>query len=440
MEVIGIIAEYNPFHNGHAFMIEELRRIFPGSAILALMSGSFTQRGEAAMADKWQRGKSAIRGGCDLVLELPFAYAVRSAQDFARGAVLLLDRLGIVDVIAFGAECNDLEKMKRIAEAMDASETQRSLRRFVTEGASYAAALTSALSSLLGVEEEFLKQPNTILSMEYLRALRLTRSSLRPFPIQRQGAAHHQMGLHGNIASASAIRQELCHPSWNALKKVLPPCTLQSLKKMNSFPRTELLFRPVLAALRTGNLEGLCGIYGVNEGLEHRLLLSAAKSSSWEDLVDGAASKRYPKSRIRRLLIHLIAGFNREEAAEFDGQGPQYARILAFNDRGRMLLRRIKRESSLPLIPKVSQFLSGRDMHRPSGELSILQRMLRFDCLATDLQGICYPTPLRGGRDFLASALPVELALSPSGNTLPRRPRQSPHGGEASAPVPRPDR
>ena len=378
------------------------------------MSGGFTQRGEAAITDKWQRSKIAVQEGCDLVLELPFAYAVRSAQNFARGAVLLLNQLGIVDIIAFGSECDDLEKLKRIADAMDSSETQESLRHFVKKGDSYAAALTSALSSRLGIEEAFMKQPNAILAMEYLRALKFSKSTMRPCPVQRRGAAHHGNALCGHIASASAIRREICggSPSWNSLKNVLPPHTLQCLKELTSIPRTERLFRPALAALRRETLENLREIYGVNEGLEHRLLLSAATASSWEDLVKGTASKRYPKSRIRRLLIHLIAGFRKEDAAEFDGKDPPYARILAFNDRGRCLLRRIKRESRLPLIPKVSQFLSGKDMYRPSKELSPLQRMLRFDCLATDLQGICHATPLRGGRDFLASALPVGLADS----------------------------
>ena len=199
---VGIIAEYNPFHNGHAHQISEIKKIYDGE-IVAVMSGSFTQRGSPAILDKFTRARLAVLGGCDLVFELPFVDAVRSAQDFARGGIRLLESLGVVDTLAFGAEITDLERLKIAAAAFDEKFFTEDLRRLMAQGISYAAAVTKILSKVTGLDEKLLRQPNTILAIEYLRGLS---ESISPLIIERVGAAYDDLTLSEKFSSASAIR------------------------------------------------------------------------------------------------------------------------------------------------------------------------------------------------------------------------------------------
>lgn len=409
MRVIGIIAEYNPFHKGHAYMLEEVRRKFPDAAILAIMSGSFTQRGEAAILDKWQRAQMAVQGGCNLVLELPFAFAVRSAQDFARGAILLLEGLGIVNGIAFGMEFDAPKKLQKAAQLIDTERIQKKIHAAVREGKSYAAALTSALSESLGLDETLLKQPNTILAMEYFRTLHLIKSGITAFPIKRHGTGYHDTSMQESIASASAIRRELrkTTPDWTALARVLPETSHQCLKQHIPPAGSELLYRPFLARLWAMNPRQLQEIHGINEGLENRLLASIQRTHSLEELIQETASKRYPKSRIQRIVPHLLIGFSKEQCAESDRPGPQYARVLSFDDKGRELLCGIKAKGTLPLITKTSHFLTGKEMRLQPEVLTPLQRMLRLDFLASDLRELCRPQISRFGKDFLSSPVYV---------------------------------
>jgi len=409
MRVIGIIAEYNPFHKGHAYMLKEVRRKFPDAAILAVMSGSFTQRGEAAILDKWQRAQMAVQGGCNLVLELPFAFAVRSAQDFARGAILLLERLGIVNEIAFGMECNAPEKLQKVARLIDTEDVQEKLHASIRKGQSYAAALTSALSESLGIEESFLKQPNTILAMEYFRTLHLIKSKMTTFPIKRHGTGYHDTSVQESIASASAIRRELrkTTPDWTALARILPETSLPCLKQHMLLANNNLLYRPLLARLCTMNPGQLQEIQGISEGLENRLLASIQRTHSLEEIIQETASKRYPQSRIQRIVPHLLIGSTKEQCAEADRLGPQYARVLSFDDKGRELLCGIKARGTLPLITKTSHFLNGKEMRLQPDVLTPLQRMLRLDFLASDLQELCRPQISGFGKDFLISPIYV---------------------------------
>ncbi len=408
MHVTGIIAEYNPFHNGHARMIEAVRQRLPGTAVIALMSGGFTQRGEPAILDKWQRARTAICGGCDLVLELPFVFAVRSAQDFARGAVLLLERLGIATHLAFGIEDDDIKGLQNCAMRMDAPFLQEKIHAGMQKGHSYAETLTEALAAETGIEQATLKQPNTILALEYLRSLHLTGGRMEPVPIQRQGAGHKETDLLGSISSASAIRKEAQKhfPRWESLKTALPSASFDALwKDRKTFPQAGILHKLLLSGLYGMNLPQLREIHGINEGMEHRILSAAREALSLSALLDGIASRRYPRSRIQRMLAHLLLGLTWKQARSFDRCGPEYVHVLAFNDTGRLLLRDIRRRNNLPLVTKTSRFLRSADLSRLPDDLPPLQRMMRFDCLGTDMRELCRPIPIPCGRDFLQSPL-----------------------------------
>lgn len=393
MHVVGVIAEYNPFHQGHAYQLRAIRERFHDDvAIVAVMSGSFTQRGEAAVLDKWRRADLAVRGGCQLVLELPFLFACRSAQDFARGGVRLLQGLGCVDTLAFGAESPDLAPLMEAARAIDAQKTQAALHEALRAGASYAKALTAILQEESGLAANLLRQPNNILAIEYLRALRGYAQGIELLLIARRGAGYHEASL-GPLASASAIRGELAkaQPDFASLRDSLPEATYAAIRA--AFPAeiasTERLFRPLLARLLTMQGRELEAIFGLQEGLANRLLAKSRQSRTLQELIAGMVTSRYPASRISRIVPHLLLGTGERAAREAAETGPLYARVLAFDEVGRELLHAVKERGTLPLITKVSAALNSRE--RLEGDLTPLQAMLALDTRATELRALALP-------------------------------------------------
>ncbi len=392
MEITGIIAEYNPFHNGHLYQLNKIRTQ-SDSRIIAVISGSFTQRGEAAILDKWQRAQCAIESGCDLVLELPFAFACRSAQDFARGGVALLARLGIVSQLAFGAECNNLPLLQSLACQLDDQHFQSQLHQHIASGLSYA----QAISTVLGTEAnsaELIRQPNNILAIEYLRSLKLLPTSIRPLLIPRQGSGYHEHKISGPLASATAIRQSLYQGAAEELAGVLPAATHKMTSQLtaNQLPDMNRLYLPLQAKLLTSSFSDLQNIYGINEGLENRILDMAQKRPDWQGLIKAITTKRYPASRIARTLLYLLLGIDKDSMALFDQSGPLYARLLAASPQGKMLLKEIKQHSSIPLITKTSQYLNTNKRRGAKADLTPFEQMLSLDTIATELRNLTCQT------------------------------------------------
>ncbi|MBQ6298564.1 MAG: nucleotidyltransferase family protein [Selenomonadaceae bacterium] len=387
---VGIIAEYNPFHAGHAYQISEIKKVY-GGEIVAVMSGSFTQRGSPAILDKWTRARLAVLGGVDLVLELPFVKAVRSAQDFARGGIRLLESLGVVDTLAFGAEVVDLEKLKLAASA-DLS----GVRELMAQGISYAAAVTKILSKVTRLDEKLLRQPNTILAIEYLRALP---EKFSPLLIKRVGAAYDDLTLHEKFSSASAIRAAIYEnpPSWEKIAAQVSNETLNALRAEKPVDEN-FLFRPLMTKLLTSHVDELKKIYGMTEGLEFRLL-NATAAKNFPEMVETLIGRRYTASRIRRLLLYFLLNLTAEEVTELDAA--TCARVLAFNERGRILIKKI----SAPIITKLTKHLNRRDIYERKRFLEPYQKILLFDVLATDLRSILFKTPRPPQSDFFTSPI-----------------------------------
>lgn len=425
MDVVGIIAEYNPFHHGHRHQLEQIRQHRPGAFCLSVMSGHFTQRGEAAVLDKWQRAEAAVENGLDLVLELPFVFSVRSAQHFASGGVRLLERLGVVETLAFGAETTDTALLHRLSEEILRPETQRRLRRRMGEGLSYAAALEAAISAPSSAPPHLLRQPNTILALEYLNAIRRFSSSLTPLALPREGAAYHDTAIRTPFASASAIRAALSQggDEWqNAVPKSLVPRLKE--RQQRGLPRDEALFLPLLARLLSSSPTDLRQIYGMNEGLENRFLSAARTAASLLDLQQAIRSKRYPAARVQRTFLSLLLSLTASQMARFDEAGPLYARVLSFNDRGRHLLREIRKKSALPLVTKAKDFLSPKPPEEPPKPL--LLEMLRLDTLSTDLWGLTLFPRRPAGLDFTTSPS-YQRSAFPSAEPPPDRPQTPPN-------------
>lgn len=391
MQVIGIIAEYNPFHRGHAWQLCELRRRYPDiSGIIIAMSGSFTQRGAPCILDKWIRARHAVDGGADLVLELPFVFACRSAQDFARGGISLFSRLGIVNHLAFGMEAEEITPLKEIARQIDSDTIQKSVYEYLNKGLSYAAALSRALTTSSMGSKELLRAPNNILAVEYLRALFKTAPHITPIGLRRKTAQHHDKYLYTGITSASSIRTALRRitPPWELLKKSVTPVVLSDLQKahISALPVEDELLRLLRSELLTLKNHELKNIYGVAEGIENRLIHALKATDEYHILLETAAAKRYPQSRIARLIIHLLLQSKKTQMMQFDAEGASYIRPLAFNTRGKEILHLIKKYAQIPIITRTARFLTTEQCGDFDHKLSVLQQMLSFDTRATELR------------------------------------------------------
>lgn len=386
---VGIIAEYNPFHAGHAHQIKKLC----GAEVVAVMSGSFTQRGSPAILDKWTRARLAVAGGVDLILELPFISAVRSAQDFARGGIKLLESLGVVDTLAFGAEVADLSALRRAAAAFEEKFFSDELKRLMSIGTSYAAAVTKILAQVTRLDEKLLRQPNTILAIEYLRTLP---EKISPLLIERVGSAYDDLTLHGKFSSASAIREAVRKNSspWEKIADCVNAETLAALQieKSTGLVDEKFLLRPLMAKLITSRASDLQKIFGMTEGLEHRLLNASAKN--FAELVDTLTARRYTAARIRRLLLYVLLDVTAAQVAELDAT--PCARVLAFNRRGRALLKKI----SAPLVTKLTKHLNRRDLIERRRPLEPYQKILLLDVQATNLRDLLFEVPRPLHEDF----------------------------------------
>lgn len=375
---------------------------FCGSEVVAVMSGHFTQRGAPTILDKWTRARLAVAGGVDLVLELPFVSAVRSAQDFARGGIRLLESLGVVDTLAFGAELADLSALRRAAATFDEKSFADNLRGLMASGTSYAAAVTKILAAVTGLDENRLRQPNTILAIEYLRALPET---ISPLVIERVGAAYDDSTLREKFSSASAIRAAVREPQppWTKLAAQIDAATLTALQteRATGLVDENFLLRPILARLLTSRADEVKKIFGMTEGLEYRLL-NATAAKTFDELIKTLTGRRYTESRIRRLLLHVLLDVTAEEVAELDAA--TCARVLAFNERGRALLKKI----SAPVVTKVTKHLNRRDLCERRRPLEPYQKILLRDVTATNLRGILFETPRPPFEDFTTPPVFVE--------------------------------
>lgn len=341
METVGIICEYNPFHNGHAAQIRQIRSRFGSDcAVVCLMSGNYVQRGEPAIYSKNVRAKAAVLCGSDLVLELPLTVALRSAEGFASGGVELLSSLGC-GALSFGSECGDVEKLINTARCNLDPRFDDMLRDRLSSGCSYPTARELALRDLGGGEG--VSTPNDILGVEYCKAILRQESQMRPVPILRPGSYHAQT-LDPEAPSASALRAAIeAKESASEVFSAVPAC-LGELYAASPIHTMQAGERACLAILRTLPDAAFADLPFGSEGLWSKLMKACRSCSSVEEIVTAVKTKRYTLSRIRRMVLCAVLGLT---AADLRKK-PPYARILAFNDRGRSLLREMK--SRFPLV------------------------------------------------------------------------------------------
>jgi len=395
IQAVGIIVEYNPFHNGHKWHLEAAKKQSGCPFVIGVMSGNFTQRGEPAIFDKWKRAEMAIRGGVDLIIELPAVFAVRSAEYFATGGIRLLNSLGIVSHICFGAEHADRAILNKIAASTEDTEVIKDLHIHLQSGNTYAVALGKALQNNHHISPDIITSPNNILAVEYLRAIEKFAPQLIPIPVTRQQSHYSDTAITAPFASATAIRHALLNSMsiTDEISTTIPITTLAIINNMLAEKRGPVTFNNlsnvILAQLRAANLEKLEQIPSVSEGLHYKLRDSALRSANIHQLFSLLKSKRYPYTRLQRIIIHSLLGTNKTQLARFDEQGPLYARILAFNQKGRLLLKRINQQSNIPIITKTTHYLSSNERGR--NDLTPLQDMLAIDTISSDIYALGMP-------------------------------------------------
>ncbi|MBQ5797775.1 MAG: nucleotidyltransferase family protein, partial [Firmicutes bacterium] len=311
MKIAGIIAEYNPFHNGHKYHLDQVRKITGADAVVAVISGPVMQRGEPALWDKWSRARMAVDNGVDLVLELPYAFAVNSAEEFARGGVSILNSLGCVTDLVFGCESDPeavISMARRSAECE--AEFQEFIRNGLEEGLSYPQARGKAMMRFLGEEagdadqQGSLDLPNDILAVEYVRQLVLQGADMVPHGVTRLGS-YHDDAVQKTFSSATAVRKAIREERWEDVERAVPEETLNVLheRQYEKGIDSGRLDSMILSCLLMLGPEGIRKIYGCSEGLEYRIWNALSKASSVEELLELTASGRYPTARIRRLLM-----------------------------------------------------------------------------------------------------------------------------------------
>ncbi|MCC5465089.1 nucleotidyltransferase [Pelosinus baikalensis] len=411
MQAVGVIVEYNPFHNGHKWHIDAAKKRSGCPFVIGVMSGNFVQRGEPAMFDKWKRAEMAIRGGVDLIIELPTVFAVRSAQYFAAGGIRLLHSLGIVSHVCFGAEHADLELLNKIATAANDVNIMNQMHINLQLGNTYASALGQALEKQYNIAGNIISSSNNILAVEYLRAIKKFSPTLQPIAVTRQLSKYNDTTITSSFASATAIRQAIINHMTitDEIKMSVPETTSEILYDLLSQKRGPVTLSNfssiVLAQLRITSSKQLEKLPNVSEGLHYKIRDSSLLAANIEHLLALLKSKRYTYTRLQRILIHALLGATQDQLASFDKEGPLYARILAFNQNGRLLLKKMNQTNAIPLITKTTHYLSSKQ--RDTDTLTPLQQMLSVDTLASDIYSLGIPSSSwnMGAWDFRYPAL-----------------------------------
>ena len=391
MRAVGLITEYNPFHNGHLHHLQESLRVTGADVSVAVMSGHFLQRGEPALVDKWVRAEMALAAGVDLVVELPLPWACSSAPDFARGAVQALGALD-VDSLCFGSESGVIEPLQVCADFLydNDSTVTRKTTELLRQGINYPQARAQILNELLpeNLDSEALSAPNNILGIEYLKALKQLKSSIEPATIQRIGAGYHdtKTGLNG-IASATGIRKKLAESE--PIADLLPAAVSAILTPVISASEVfsvDNYFRLLLAQVFR-NPTGLVACWLVDNGIENRVLSVAENSSSLEELLVGLKSRQLTRTRIQRLLVSVLLGMDKTVIPQLFSVGPRYLHLLAVSEKGQQFLASSRKERKVPLIQNFSRVyaLLKRYYGAESKEYYLASQQLELELRATKI-------------------------------------------------------
>lgn len=391
-KVLGIIAEYNPFHNGHLYQIEEAKKQTGADYVIAIMSGNFAQRGNTSLVNKWVKANMALQNEVDIVIELPTVYSISSAENFAEGAIKILDSLKVVDTLCFGTETSDFAALNNIANILynEPKEYISMLNHELGKGVSYPKARESALMMYLNDIKRYaniLSGSNNILAIEYLKALKKLKSDMKPFSIQRKKVYYNDERIVDEFASSTAIRKFVAREQYDELRKVMPTDSYmllrEEIKRGNIVIDIVKFEKEILYQLRSMNLSQIAQLPDVSEGLEHAIKNAVDSCNNIIDLINIIKSKRYTQTRIQRILLYALLRITKKDMVNAKKIVP-YTRILGFNQKGKQILSEIcKINKKINIITSVKKFES-------TNTNKTLSQMLEKDIYASNIYTLGY--------------------------------------------------
>lgn len=401
-KVLGIVAEYNPFHNGHLYHLEKSKQETGSKYTVAIMSGNFTQRGSSSLMDKWSKAEAAIQCGVDLVIELPVLYAISSAENFAEGSIKILDSLKVVDYISFGSETADLEILKKCADVLyrEPRGYKTLLSHELKKGISYPKARENALMMYLNDIRKYanvLSSPNNILGIEYLKALRKFKSKIQPFTMARYEAGYNDLSYTGNIASSTAIRNMIKNNGFNALQNLMPAPSyailVDNIKTGHIIPDISVFEKEIIYVLRKMTTSEIAELPDVSEGLEFAIKNAANSCNTIIEFLNIIKTKRYATTRLQRILLYALLGITKKDI-DISKRMEPYVRVLGLNNKGKILIAEIaKANPKLEIITSVKRFA---DKNTNKNLITMLDK----DIWATNVYTIGYEENSWNNLDF----------------------------------------
>lgn len=385
----GIVAEFNPFHNGHKYIVDTLKANGENT-ITAVMSESFVQRGDCACMSPYERTKAALLNGVDLVLSLPVPYATASAERFALGGVTVLGSMGCIDALGFGSECGDVECLTKCAKAITTEEFSPLLENRLSEGLSFPTARQKALRDMYGdAFADALSSPNDLLGVEYIKAIDKNKFPIKPIAIKRVGVSHDSNEVSVNFCSASAIRSFL--KNGNEFKEFMPEESFEILNEAvlsgNAPADFTKLENAILYKLRTMSIDDFKKIADVSEGLEYRFFEAVRNSVTLTEILEKVKTKRYTHSRLRRIVLCALLDITEE----YTDIPVAYIRVLGFNEKGAEVLKQAKNTATLPIVTKSSD-IKYLDENA--------KKIFELECKARDIFSLCLSVPQVCGKEM----------------------------------------
>lgn len=408
-KVLGIIAEYNPFHNGHFYHLNHSKELSNSDYVVCVISGNFVQRGNTSIINKWSKTQMALLNGADLVIELPTIYAISSAENFAYGAIKILDSLNIVDTVSFGSELCDINTLNKIANIFydEPKEYINLLTLELKKGLSFPKARENAVLQYLNNFDSYsniLSKPNNVLAIEYLKSLRKLRSKISPMAIKREKVYYNDNFVVDEYASATAIRELLKHSDFDSIRKVIPNSSYSILKDEIDNGRLVLdlsrFEKEILYILRKMSVSDIAKLPDVSEGLENAIKNAANSCNTLYELLNILHSKRYTQSRLQRILLYALIGITKRDISLSKKYAP-YIRVLGFNDKGQDLLSDICRKNpKLSVVTSVKKFMD-------ESTNKFQKDMLEKDIMATNIYSLGYASDSWANLDYTTKIVKI---------------------------------
>lgn len=410
--VLGIIAEYNPFHNGHLYHLKESKKATGAEYTVAIISGNFTQRGSTSIIDKWKKTEMALQNGVDLIIELPVLYSISSSENFAEGSIKILNSLGIINFLSFGSETSDIKILNNFANILydEPKEYKKILSNYLDTGLSFPKARENALLEYIKNFEDvntnfdnyqnILSSPNNILGIEYLKALKKYKSSIKPVCIKRSIADYNSsdISINTSIASATAIRELIKNKNFNTIKTVIPEKSYSILADcINSgciIPDLNYFEKEIIYVLRKMSIKEIANLPDVSEGLEFLIKKAVNSCNTLTELLNTIKSKRYTITRLQRILLYALLDISKKDMKLSKEVDSPYIRVLGFNDNGKKLISKIMdKNPNQPLITSVKKFVDNNSN-------TSLQTMLNKDIFATNVYSLGFKNNSFANLDF----------------------------------------